>query len=272
MADMFSAVELEVGSRCNRRCSYCPVATNPRPAVPVKMPERVFQRVVDQLVQVRFSGRLSYHFYNEPLLRKDLDRLVSVVHERLPNVLQVLYTNGDLLDDDRYERLRTAGIDYFIVTLHSGGEFPSRSFQIVQRSEQLVLTNRGGVLTHLPLPLRATLVTPCHAPGELLMVSVTGDVLLCYEDANRHHVMGNVTDMSIREIWTSRRFTELRRSLADGRREILPMCASCSNTAHCRPGMSVIDEPFLNSPEPLPADLAELKRLSNEARARGGTD
>lgn len=264
--ELFSVVELEAGSRCNRACLYCPVSLNPRPQVPVKMPEPVFDALVEQLADVGFAGRISYHFYNEPLLRKDLDRLVSVIDARLPSALQVLYTNGDLLDDARFDQLRAAGIDYFIVTRHSGGDYRVRPFQIVQRSHDLVLTNRGGTLTELAMPTPMHRTQPCFAPSEMLIVTVTGDVVLCYEDAHRTHVMGNILHEHVADIWRSPRFVELRRELANGNRSANAMCAQCTNVAHNRLGLSQVEEPFLNATTQATAAVAELKLASVSAR------
>ncbi len=266
MSALFSVVELEVGSRCNRQCSYCPVSLNPRPAVPVKMPTKVFDALTAQLADLSFDGRLSYHFYNEPLLRRDLDRLVSRLDLAVPQALQVLYTNGDLLDDERYDLLRTAGIDYFIVTRHSPGAYAERPFQLIQYSEDLVLTNRGGVLDHLPGPGQKMLSTPCYVPSEMVTVTVTGDVVLCYEDAHRNYVLGNVLDQHLVDIWEAPRYREYRAALAAGTRSVSPMCSQCSNTAHARPGLSLIDEPFLNAGGQLRDTVTALKTRSLAAR------
>lgn len=265
---MFSVVEMEVGSRCNRACSYCPVALDPRPAVPRTMAPAVFDALTTQLADIGFDGRLSYHFYNEPLMRKDLDTLCATVSERVPRALQVLYTNGDFLNEARYARLRAAGIDYFIVTRHSGGDYPERAFQIVQLSEDLVLTNRGGLLADLPEAAAPTRSMPCFVPSEMLIVTVTGDVVLCYEDARREHVVGNVLDQHVLEIWRSPRYAELRRALEAGHRDILGMCSQCSNVAHTRPGLSQVEEPFLNAGQGVKLVIADLKSVSMEARTR----
>jgi GTP 3',8-cyclase len=266
--ELFSVVELEAGSRCNRTCEYCPVSLDPRPSVPVKMSRPVFDTLVGQLADVHFAGRISYHFYNEPLLRKDLDRLVGEIDRRLPDALQVLYTNGDLLDDSTFERLLAAGVDYFIVTRHSGGDFPERRFQIVQRAPDLVLTNRGGTLTDLPAPTAELVRRPCFAPSEMLIVTVTGDVLLCYEDARREHVFGNILDAHVAEIWRSPGFRAMRQQLAAGRRSQYDICSRCTNAAHSRPGLSQVEEPFLNATTGPMASVRELKRASVAARRR----
>ncbi len=244
IGDLFDVVEIEVGSRCNRRCSYCPVATDPHPPVPVRMSDEIYDTLLDQLEAIQFSGRLSYHFYNEPLLRLDLELLAARAAESVPGALQILYTNGDRLTDERYQALRRAGIDYFVVTQHDNDSYVDRPFQTVQTGEALVLTNRGGVVDGLPEPATHVGTLPCYAPSEMLIVTVTGDVVLCYEDARRETVMGNILLETIDVIWRSERFSALRRALALGRRQVLPMCQSCSNTAHVEPGRSVVDEPL----------------------------
>jgi GTP 3',8-cyclase len=269
-ADGLEVVELEVGSRCNRSCHYCPVSLNPRPNVPVWMSDRVFQGTVDQLADLSFAGRISYHLYNEPLLRKDMARLVAIVDERLPDALQILNTNGDFLDDERYEKLRAAGLDYFYVTRHSPGEYPERPFQVLQTWEDLTLTNRGGTMTHLPSASETVTHTPCHAPSEMLIVSVTGDVLLCYEDAHRTHVMGNVLREHVADIWTSDRFREYRERLERGDRSVDQMCLECTNVSHRRPHLSALETPVLDANELTRRDedaVAVLKRRSRAARA-----
>lgn len=226
-------VEVEVGTRCNRRCSYCPSGHpefTPRMRL---MPQAVFARIIDQLSQYSFSGRLSYHLYNEPLLRKDLEALLAYADAAVPNACQVIYTNGDLLSEKRYSTLIAAGADHIVVTRHDGGPFPERPRQTVLRPADLNLTNRGGFLFDIAQPLNCR----CHAPAEMLIVAYNGDVLACYEDAIREHVMGNLMHQDLAEIWTSEAFTALRCSLgAANRASALKACARCSNKAHTEPG------------------------------------
>jgi 2-deoxy-scyllo-inosamine dehydrogenase (SAM-dependent) len=237
-------VEIEINSRCNRRCSYCPVSIAPNPDVPKFMSDRVLDRIIDELSAIDYAGRVSYHFYNEPLLRKDLESLVERVGTGVPLAHQVLYTNGDYLTDTRYRALRDAGIEFFVVTSHDGKTHPQREVQVVQFSADLELTNRGGALEHITTDCGDVHLSRCFAPSEMLIVTVTGDIVLCYEDAFRKHVMGSIVDRSLGDIWFSEPFATLRHKLAGGDRSVTDICRKCTNAAHTNPGISARSEPF----------------------------
>lgn len=222
-------VEIEVNSRCNRKCSYCPVSLEPTPPVPRTMTREVFDRAIAELASFSFDGRLSYHFYSEPLLRRDLADLVSYADQWLPSACQVLYTNGDLLDDKRHKELSEAGIDRFVVTQHDSAPFVERENQTVLRPKDLAITNRGGSLSSIGTPL----MLRCVVPMELMVISVTGDILPCYEDFVRHHHIGNIMSAPLLEIWASDYLERLRRLLNVGRRKDgAEICQRCNNRAH----------------------------------------
>lgn len=193
---------------------------------------------------LRFCGRLSYHFYNEPLLRKDIGEFIHYTKQNLPGAFQVLYTNGDLLTDSKYDELIKNGIDLIYITSHSLKEFPARANQKVHFPHELKLTNRGGILEHIPVTDPEVLDRPCYAPSEMLIITTNGDIVLCYEDAKRQYSMGNVTATSIADIWLSENFFTIRNNLkGQGGRYLLDICKKCSNVAHTEEGFSHVAEP-----------------------------
>jgi 2-deoxy-scyllo-inosamine dehydrogenase (SAM-dependent) len=213
------------------------------------MSDAVFLRLHEQLEALRYAGRVSYHFLSEPLLRRDLPRLVTLSKSMLPSTWQVLFTNGDLLTDEKYEELISAGIDMIVITAHDGVAPRPRQRQVVQFPHHLQLTNRGGTLTALPATTDEIKSLPCYAPSEMLIVSSNGDVLLCYEDSMREHVFGNIMRESLEDIWSSPSFVERRRLVREGRRsEAGSICERCSNSAHSEPGRSARSEPFWSDP------------------------
>jgi len=238
-------IEIEVNSRCNRKCSYCPVSIMPHPQVPRLIQEHVLSSFINRLMEIKFDGRISFHFYNEPLLHKGLESIIRRVAEAVPTCRPVLFTNGDLLSQQRYDSLIDAGLQMIVITSHSGRSHPPRPKQIVQFSDDLVLTNRGGTMVDLPKSTEQDISQCCFAPTEMLIVTITGDVVLCYEDAHRSHVMGNICEQSIAQIWNSQNYSRIRAALEAGNREgASEMCKHCTNRAHTIMGMSDRSEPF----------------------------
>jgi cyclic pyranopterin phosphate synthase len=231
-----SVVEIEIGVRCNRTCIYCPNSTLGSTSPSTFMEIALFRRIVAQLSEIAFSGRLSFHFYNEPLMRKDLEVLVAIARATLPLAHLVLYTNGDLLSDTRYDDLLKAGIDFFIVTRHSCEPMKPRLHQRVQFPRDLDLSGRAGAVVGVTAPLRRA----CHAPSEMLIVTVNGDVVLCHEDARREVVIGNLGRSTIRDIWCGGDMERFRHHLMQGRRqEAGPVCARCDHRAYPGPNMTI---------------------------------
>jgi GTP 3',8-cyclase len=228
---LFSMVEIEINSRCNKRCSYCPVSIAPPVHLQRYMAEEVLNRILSELNRLNFDGRLSYHFYNEPLLHPKLSEIVATVSERVPLARQVLYTNGDLLKEDLYQKLVANGIKRFIVTSHDRKPVPERPNQVVLFPNDLEITNRGGALGAVDNKLDL----PCHAPGTMLIITITGDVVLCYEDFYRTQILGNIMEEQLDMIWFSPRFQMLRQILAEGDRSVTPICSACTNQAHVTP-------------------------------------
>lgn len=230
----FGMVEVEINSHCNRRCRYCPNSTLTRDSsLPDIMSDEIFERLLSKLARVGYGGRMSFHFYGEPLLHPGLLDLVRQVTAELPAVRQVLYTNGDMLTDALHEELSRSGIKRFIVTSHDGCEITARSNQVILFPSDLVLTNRGGTVEFgQPVKVSRPLSAPCYAPSSVLIVTVTGEVLLCYEDARRSIQMGNIKDQPIEDIWFSERFQQIRMLLADGDRRATSVCKVCNNLSH----------------------------------------
>ena len=228
MNSAISRVEIEVNSGCNRRCSYCPNATVKQKNIP--MPVELFHRIIDQLSDLSFCGRISYHFYNEPLLRSDLEDLVTYAKVNLRHAKQILYTNGQYLDSRRYQTLLVSGIYHFVVTKHGSYPVSPRPSQTIQTPNDLSFTNRGGALGSIELPLSL----PCYVLHDRLLIGWNGDVLLCYEDYHRETVLGNVLLNSILDIWESDNTETIRHILAAGKRGQLKPCSNCDNIKHVK--------------------------------------
>lgn len=238
--DFFLVVEVETTSACNRRCSYCPNSAFDRGLLKneQRLSEELFERLLDQLAELKFTGRLSPHFYGEPLLDDRLERLVARYRTRLPLAKVVIFSNGDYLTVDRYLSLIDAGVDGFLVTQHSQQELPGvRAVQTYRRahgadgvrfdfrafSAQTELSNRGGLVQHALLETKAD----CHLPADNVTIDHEGNVILCCNDYFSSVSFGNIGREHLGDIWNKPSYVRLREELKRGRFE-LEICRKCA--------------------------------------------
>jgi 2-deoxy-scyllo-inosamine dehydrogenase (SAM-dependent)/8-amino-3,8-dideoxy-alpha-D-manno-octulosonate transaminase len=81
------------------------------------MQETLFEKIINELAIIDFDGRISYHFYGEPLLDKRLPRFVSETRRRVPKSTTEIYSNGDFLTLELFAT--TLPVAWTISSLHS---------------------------------------------------------------------------------------------------------------------------------------------------------
>jgi radical SAM protein with 4Fe4S-binding SPASM domain len=234
---MFKAVEIEISTKCNLACSYCPNSLD------ISVEQRVmdldlFKKIISQLADIQFNGRVSYHFYNEPLLNENLESYVKLVREYLPDCKNEVSTNGVLLTLQRYVSLKQAGVDKFNITKHEQTkkipfddvyqELDSDEKKWVNYINHLELckTNRGGSFSNTDFKSKNL---PCHIPGTTMVITCDGDILPCYEDYYKINKMGNINDSHVSVLWNSEKYINFRSLVAKGRREENSVCVKCNN-------------------------------------------
>lgn len=233
--DRFNRVEIETNSRCNRGCFYCPVAVAPRAGH--EMPEELFFSILDQLAAMRFRGRLSPHFFGEPLLDPRLPRLMAEARRRLPGATIVVYTNGDALTPNKARDLLSAGVSLFIVTFE-GGE--SEAFRKTRAALPWYTVRRRFLVRHfkqdVPAPFnrggtvlfgdRELHMAVCHAPSSTLVIDAWGKVKLCPNDYVGDDDWGDLNTTPLRTVWKLPEFRRTRRELLRGEfsKEICRVC------------------------------------------------
>lgn len=233
----FSAVEIEINHACNRKCSYCPNSRLERANQGEIRPE-LFQKLLGELASICFAGRISYDFYNEPMIHSDLESIVGKTRAALPLATIELYTNGTRLTLDRFRALVSSGINRFIVTRHEAevNFLFLRTYASLDADERervtyrdftaLRLTNRGGTLPHLGS--KGVVLAACQIPSSIVTVTVNGNVLPCFEDFHEFQVMGNIEHSTLLEIWNSQKYSAFRADLRRGLRHLHAPCRDCN--------------------------------------------
>ena len=150
-----TVVEIEINSDCNMACSYCPNSLAKR-VEEGQMSDHLFEKILNDLKNAGYTGKIAFDFYNEPTLAKNFSQRVKRVKEVLPFSFLEIYSNGTRLNSkNAVLDFIKLGIDKFIITKHEGikklafekiyddlslqekAHFELRGF------ESLTLTNRG---------------------------------------------------------------------------------------------------------------------------------
>ncbi|MBF0589137.1 MAG: radical SAM protein [Magnetococcales bacterium] len=229
-------VEIETFGRCNRACSYCPVSTNEKRTG--RMSRALFEKIIHDLAAIDFSGTLSFHFYNEPLLDKRLPELSTMARRALPKARFKLITNGDLLTREKLQELFDVGFDQISISLHDE-EIEKKMMALVEElSEQdqqrtflntffrpdTVLSNRGGAVDIPDASKSQAFPEGCAQAHNSLIIDYRGKVALCCNDFAMPHDMGDCNTMHVREILQKR--APLTKAIYFGRYN-LEICKNC---------------------------------------------
>ena len=58
---------------------------------------QLFKKIIQELSELEYSGRLGMFSNNEPFLDSRIEDLTKYAREKLPNAVIYLYTNGTVL-------------------------------------------------------------------------------------------------------------------------------------------------------------------------------
>ncbi|WP_241721837.1 radical SAM/SPASM domain-containing protein [Raoultella sp. HC6] len=229
--DIFTALDFEINSHCNLECNYCPASFKDGRGKHL-MPYETFKKAIDDLSKINYSGRISPHFFGEPLLDERLPELMAYARQKLPNAEIIIHTNGIRLSKEKYDACMSAGVTGFLVTKHTK-MMPKNIVDIVENKyaahgtikvrtiENLTLFNRGGSVK----PKKERKMKRCFYLSDEISITHTGNVV-CTNDFGETHVFGNVNESNLLDIWNSKEFKKIRKDLKIGIFN-LDMCKKC---------------------------------------------
>lgn len=238
--NLLDAVEIETTTICNRKCIYCPNSKISRPQT--SMEEAIFKKIIDSLAEIGFSGRISPHFYGEPLMDERLPELIKYTRGKLPKAHIKLFTNGDLLTVGKYKELCDTGINVFRVSQHSlipskiiketlkyAKENKGAKIEYVNyyseyyenKNKNNILMNRGGLIN-----IQTEHKSTCFFVNQLTF-DYAGNAVLCCNDYLSSVKFGNIQTSSVRDIWCDTNYVKARRNIMGGR-WVFDICKKCS--------------------------------------------
>ena len=233
----FIQVNIETNSICTRRCHYCIFGIKD---VPVKkMPDALFFKIIDELRDMKFSGRLSLFELNEPLTDKRIYDFTRYAHIVLPKAYQLLVTNGDLLSIERLDMLMSAGLEHLMINSYdepskirnmefisyASDKYPGR----VEHNDRTNFTEWESRASHIEQYKKDPVDDLCEYPNYILYIKPDGRVLGCWNDFDVENVMGDLTSKTIKEVWFGQRFREFRYKVNRGKRKGASPCNGCDH-------------------------------------------
>lgn len=115
---LFNTLAIETSALCNRGCVFCPVAHGERPDE--QMPISMMMKMIDELVALRWRGRISFYIYNEPMRDKRMLDIIRLFRNRLPRVCLMISTNGDYFrGPGDIENVLRAGAAQLLINVYS---------------------------------------------------------------------------------------------------------------------------------------------------------
>lgn len=229
---LFDHIEVETINRCNGSCSFCPVNRKQDPRKKAVMTTELFEKIVEQLAEISYSGRFTTFSNNEPLLDERIVDFNRYAREKLPKARMHLYTNGTLLTIDKFVAL-TEILDELIIDNYQQElqlikpcqeieayckEHPElcKKVTIVLRKPKEILTSRGG-----NAPNRTKIPDygkdRCVLPFRQIIVRPDGKISLCCNDAIGKYTLGDLKQESLLDIWYGPKFQMVRKCLYEGR-------------------------------------------------------
>ena len=126
---IFSSIELNIHGSCNRRCAFCPrVDEELYPNLDEYLDINFFRKMLGELKQNNYTGRMGFSGFSEPLLHKNIVEIVSLYKEMFPENRLEIVTNGDYLDFDMAKKLFDNGLYNIRVSLYTNPKNEKKSF------------------------------------------------------------------------------------------------------------------------------------------------
>jgi len=227
------SVNIETISMCNRSCEFC--FNHPRfeKRPQGEMTPELWKKVMNELAEVKFCGRIGPHFYNEPLLDKRLPDLIAYTRKVMPYCWIQINSNGDRLNEEMLINLYKKGVNFFFITNYDNDDkeildnlsakYPAL-IRVVKNSD-MWRTDRGGEIFKKEKHEN----TPCLRPASQLVVNWQGEVLLCCMDYYAKYSFGNLSQTGLFFIWNKKEFREIREKLKISRQKGYPICLNCDD-------------------------------------------
>lgn len=248
----FTGISIETRTDCNLKCPFCPQSSNPRQNL--VMPDELFKKIIDDLAEIHFAGRICPLTNNEPLLDDRMVSFIGYARQKCPLCFLELISNGMLLNEELLLELFAAGLDSLIVNDYRKDRH-EHPYLLSKNHKRIAQLSEGMFLKKIRMALRSTdekhgtragniirgkgtalpLKQFCALPFTRMWVQPEGKAILCCEDYSYDEIMGDVKDSSLSDIWFGDKYNRIRSELYRRDRSG-KICSKCEYSGIPLPG------------------------------------
>lgn len=194
------------------------------------MTRKVFTKIIDELAEIDFTGRVSLYLMNDPFLDKRIYDLIAEAHNKLPNARINLSTNGVIPSREDMDKAFLHGLSDADISCYSQpilDKWKGYKANVMNFIEDCsMFYNRGGNVPEYGRDCNLG-VGYCERPSIQMYINAFGEAVLCCSDYKREVVLGNVGKDKLIDIWNNNLYKEYREHLNQGKRD-LPLCKKCN--------------------------------------------
>tara|TARA_B110000971_G_scaffold182031_1_gene189000 strand:- start:716 stop:1597 length:882 start_codon:yes stop_codon:yes gene_type:complete len=248
MLPLPTEIEISESGTCNRTCSFCPRSSPTFEDKKEFISNALHKKLCAELKELNYKGTIRYSGFVEPLLDKNIFKLLDMARNYLPNVNLEMVTNGDPLNLERLKKLFKNGLNKILISVYDGKE-DAQKFEELCKTANLIknqyivrhryfsededfgitLSNRSGLMENAEFKikkLKESLKKPCYIPSYTFFLDYQGDVLMCPHDWGKKVILGNLNKENFLDIWFSKKSMAVRKSLNSSNRNFSP-CNVC---------------------------------------------
>jgi radical SAM protein with 4Fe4S-binding SPASM domain len=231
------SIQIENTAYCNRKCPWCPQSKldfGPDD----RMDWKTLEKVVKDLVEMNYQGRIHPYGNGEPLTDSDFIKRVRYIKNRLPKSHMYIATNGDYVGNAfSFDDMFMSGINEIQVNYYDDNN-KHLKYYISSNGNQIYHYNVGDLRETFYNRAGNIKITniityeSCWWPGRKLFINYQGDMLVCCSDWKYEDVVGNVHELPINELANSPKIKMYQDKLADNKSHELPLCSQCNLIRH----------------------------------------
>lgn len=223
-------VTFELSNMCGYSYKHekCPLSIEKSKKI---LPADIFYSSIDCLNKYNYTGGISFHRYNEPLMDPRLIDFVKYAREKCPYSDIFILTNGFYLNQELLDELVSAGVTHINVTGYSREEFnrlANLKASIPYKVFESIFDDRLKLYDWEKIKKEKI---PCYQPLSDLIITRDAELGLCHFDWKCKYSFGNLKEQALDEILLNSDIGKIYEDLTLGIRHF-ELCKHCTYATH----------------------------------------